>query len=115
MENFEEKKIVPIERGEETKIEKLKERVDGAYKETTALIDRILKIEMEKEKQLEKELKKPTTAQNIELLSLLHEDLDEINNVEGDLFAIIQETLEKQEEIREKLIEISERIEKKGF
>lgn len=105
-------KIVPIERGEEIKLEKTKDRVQKLQEDVISLYGRLIDLENEKQSQLDEELKNPTTAQNIELISLLHEDLDLIKNSQDTLDEIILESFDKLDELRQRIDEINRRVDR---
>lgn len=111
--NFENKKVVPIERGEEIKLEKLKIRLEEFEKETRSLYDRLVILEEQKEAQLEEELRKPTTLQNIELISLLHGDLEEIKKNASALEDMLIGAFEWREGLRQEIQNVIERIQKR--
>ena len=110
MEKPDDGKIIPFERGREKELEKLEKKVERIRKEAMEIYERILETEGVKEKALEEELKKPSSPANLELLAFLHEDLDLLRRSEDELLEIIRSSLEKTEEVEERLEKIRETI-----
>jgi hypothetical protein len=111
--DFEKNKVIPIEHGEEIKLDKLDKKIGEVQAKISDLIRRILDLEIEKEKQLEDELKKPASEQDSELISLLQQDLEDLRKDEGELMDAMTESLEDQSGIRDRIIELWNRIDKR--
>jgi exonuclease VII small subunit len=104
-------KVVPIERGGQIRIQKLKERVLKFQEEAFSLYERAVDLEKETQEKLDEAYKNP--AENAELIFLLQNDLELVREDINSLDEMILEAFSKQDEFQVEIDKIKDRLDNK--
>jgi hypothetical protein len=103
--------ITPISRGEEIRIEQLQERAREVRQRAGDALEEAFKAIAWREELLRKESKMDPGKQNLKLVEALEKELEDLGQVEHELFETIQRIWGEEDELRERWLRSVDRSE----
>jgi len=108
-------KPTPIGNGEIMRAEKIFNQIGEKSKEFKELFDRAASLNQERQCTLDEELAKPTEKMDMNLISLLQEDIRVTDGIINNLIDTTLEAFNLQDEARDRIMTIEKRIKEKGY